>query len=235
MHARPTDSSPPLVPSSPIVRSLRVGLDHVSLPADGPVSASDVVDYARRISFTTFAPAGYVSGAPLHGIVPPAPQQEHFHASSLSRHAAEVKARDEARAAREKVAAEAREAAMTGEAPPVETIIKLLSAWRPGQPWPAGVPPPPGWRPGDPLTIGSTPDRPPKASEGQGQGQGQGQGGAVPAADGAAAGGAERRGPVKVVPFIQLDLNPDMEDAGDDFGSDEFEEVSGSDNDSDSD
>ena len=43
------------------------------------------------------------------------------------------------------------------------------------------------------------------------------------------------RGPVKVVPFIQLDLNPDMEDAGDDFGSDEFEEVSGSDNDSDSD
>ena len=33
--------------------------DHVRLPADGPVSAADVVEYARRISYTTFAPAGY--------------------------------------------------------------------------------------------------------------------------------------------------------------------------------
>ena len=53
---------------------LRCGMDHVSLPADGPVSASDVVDYARRISYTTFAPVGYVPGAPLHGVMPPAPQ-----------------------------------------------------------------------------------------------------------------------------------------------------------------
>ena len=54
------------------------GMDHVSLPADGAVSASDVVDYARRISYTTFAPAGYEPGAPLYGIVPPAPQDEYF-------------------------------------------------------------------------------------------------------------------------------------------------------------
>jgi len=33
-------------------------MDHVSLPAAGPVSAKDVVDYARRISYTTFAPIG---------------------------------------------------------------------------------------------------------------------------------------------------------------------------------
>jgi len=31
-------------------------------PVGGPVSAKDVVDYARRISYTTFAPAGYVPG-----------------------------------------------------------------------------------------------------------------------------------------------------------------------------
>ena len=71
------------------------GMDHVSLPADGAVSASDVVDYARRISYTTFAPAGYAPGGPLHGIVPPAPQDEHFAASHLARHAAEAEAREE--------------------------------------------------------------------------------------------------------------------------------------------
>lgn len=47
---------------------------------------------------------------------------------------------------------------------------------------------------------------------------------------GGAGGAAERQPPLKVVPFIQLDLNPDMDD-----GSDEFEEVSGSENESDSD
>ena len=69
--------------------------DHVSLPADGATTASDVVDYARRISYTTFAPAGYEPGGPLHGIVPPAPQDEHFAASHLARHAAEAEARSE--------------------------------------------------------------------------------------------------------------------------------------------
>ena len=47
------------------------GMDHVSLPADGAVSASDVVDYARRISYTTFAPAGYEPGALCTASFPP--------------------------------------------------------------------------------------------------------------------------------------------------------------------
>ena len=59
--------------------------DHISLPAGGPTTASDVVDYARRISYTTYAPAGYEPGAPLHGIMPPVPQEEHFGASHLAR------------------------------------------------------------------------------------------------------------------------------------------------------
>ena len=132
--------------------------DHVSLPAGGPTTASDVVDYARRISYTTYAPAGYEPGAPLHGIMPPAPQEEHFGASHLARHAAEVRAREEARRARAVVADEARRAAVAGATPPLETVIKLLSNWKPGQPWPAGIPPPPpGWKPGDPLTIAGAP------------------------------------------------------------------------------
>jgi hypothetical protein len=55
------------------------------------------------------------------------------------------------------------------------------------------------------------------------------------AAAGAAGTLPAKQQPLKVVPFIQLDLNPDLKDADDDFGSDEFEEVSGSDNESDSD
>ena len=228
-------------------------MDHVRLPADGPVSASDVVDYARRISYTTFAPVGYVAGAPLHGVMPPAPQDEHFHASHLARHAVEVKARNEARAAREsKMAAEARKAAAAssggvgGEAPPIETIIKLLSTWKPGQPWPAGIPPPPpGWKPGDPLHIGGA--APSGGARSAGEGVKPQAAAAETVGTAAAAGtaaGVKAKGPppsgaapnnkpapVKVVPFIQLDLNPDLEDADDDFGSDEFEEVSGSDND----
>ena len=43
-------------------------LQHISLPVGGPVSAKDVVDYARRISYTTFAPAGYVPGRGLLSI-----------------------------------------------------------------------------------------------------------------------------------------------------------------------
>ena len=148
------------------------------------------------------------------------------------------------------MAAEARKAASSGEAPPIETIIKLLSTWKPGQPWPAGIPPPPpGWKPGDPLHIGAAPTaskakaiggEPPGG--GSGKGVGRGEAGAEPGpgpgvgtgpghgiqieAVGAAAGAAavtaaaagvdrpvaakQKQAPIIVVPFIQLDLNPDM-------------------------
>ena len=48
---------------------------------------NDLLDYARRISYTTHAPNGYAPGAPLNGIMPPAPQEEHFQVSNLARHA----------------------------------------------------------------------------------------------------------------------------------------------------
>ena len=189
------------------------GMDHVSLPADGAVSASDVVDYARRISYTTFAPAGYEPGAPLYGIVPPAPQDEHFAASHLARHHARIEAREKARVAEAAVAEEARKKSVAGAMPPLEKVIELLSTWKPGQPWPAGIPPPPpGWKPGDPLQIGADADAKPAAP-----------------AETPSVAPAPAPKPRKVVPFVQLDLNPDMDDA-----SDEFEEVSGSERGSDS-
>ena len=196
------------------------GMDHVSLPADGAVSASDVVDYALRISYTTFAPAGYEPGAPLYGIVPPAPQDEHFAASHLARHHAQVQAREKARVAEAAVAEEARKKSVAGAMPPLEKVIELLSTWKPGQPWPAGIPPPPpGWKPGDPLQIGADTDAEPAAEKAPAE---------KPAPAPAPAPPAPPK-PRKVVPFVQLDLNPDMDDA-----SDEFEEVSGSERGSDS-
>ncbi len=197
--------------------------DHVRLPADGPVSAADVVEYARRISYTTFAPAGYQPGAPLHGIMPPAPQDEHFAASHLAAHAAQVRQREEARRAREKAAEEARKAASRGEMPPIETVIKLLSAWKPGQPWPAGIPaPPPGWKPGDPLHLGAPK---PKDDGDKGSSRVEPPAPVVPAAVTAPA--VKPAKPVMPkVPFVKIDLHSD---------SDEFEEVSASDYSSDSD
>ena len=200
------------------------GMDHVSLPADGAVSASDVVDYARRISYTTFAPAGYEPGAPLYGIVPPAPQDEHFAASHLARHHARVEAREKARVAEAAVAEEARKKSTAGAMPPLEKVIELLSTWKPGQPWPVGIPPPPpGWKPGDPLQIGADADAEPAAPAKTSPGK-------KPSAERAPAPAPPPAlKPRKVVPFVQLDLNPDMDDA-----SDEFEEVSGSERGSDS-
>ena len=45
----------------------------------------DVIDYAQRISYTTFAPFGYAPGQPLNGIMPPAPQEEHFQVGMCNR------------------------------------------------------------------------------------------------------------------------------------------------------
>ena len=119
------------------------------------------------------------------------------------------------------VAEEARKKSVAGAMPPLEKVIELLSTWKPGQPWPAGIPPPPpGWKPGDPLQIGADADAEPAAP-------------AVtekPSAEQAPAPAPPPAPkPRKVVPFVQLDLNPDMDDA-----SDEFEEVSGSERGSDS-
>jgi hypothetical protein len=80
-------------------------------------------------------------------------------------------------------------------------------------------PPPPGWKPGDPLQIGADADAEPAAETKKPSQAEQAPAPAPPPAP----------KPRKVVPFVQLDLNPDMDDA-----SDEFEEVSGSERGSDS-
>jgi hypothetical protein len=114
--------------------------------------------------------------------------------------------------------------------PPIETVISLLSTWKPGQPWPAGIPaPPPGWKPGDPLHLGAP--KPKDGAEGAKASDGKKQAAAtthvVPAAVTAPPRAHKPDKPaMPKVPFVKIDLHSD---------SDEFEEVSASDYSSDSD
>jgi hypothetical protein len=97
----------------------------------------------------------------------------------------------------------------------VEELIARLSKWKPGQPWPEGIPPPPpGWKPGDALHF----DLPKPVID-------SGVGLLVKPTSTV----AQAKAAPRVVPFVSLDLNPDLED--DDLRSidDDFEEVSSSD------
>lgn len=179
---------------------------------------SDLLEYARRISYTTYAPAGYVPGAPLCGALPPAPQEEHFKASKLAAYAAEMRAREKARASEAEARAqeEARRKALEEAASiPPEELIARLAKWKPGEPWPDGIPPPPpGWKPGDALNF----DLPRRETE---------IGALVKPTNAVAAVKAAPR----AVPFVSLDLNPDLDDEDLRSISDDFEEVSESDGD----
>jgi len=192
-------------------------------PRTGELKLTDLLDYARRISYTTFAPSAYVPGAPLCGMMPPAPQEEHFQVSKLAQHAADRKARAkaEAKAAEERAREEARRKMLEAAAAiPPEELIARLSKWKPGEPWPEGIPPPPpGWKPGDALRFDI-----PKMDEGVGA--------MVKPTNAVAAVKPAQR----VVPFVSLDLNPDLDDDHDARSiSDDFEEVSASEDDDDSD
>jgi len=96
-----------------------------------------------------------------------------------------------------------------------EELIARLSAWKPGEPWPEGIPPPPpGWKPGDPLHF----DLPkPRGDDGVGS--------LVKPTSTV----AQAKPAARVIPFVSLDLNPDLDDDDVRSISDDFEEVSESD------
>ena len=215
-------------PESACARDRETRRDRDRLPARGRLTTraragelklTDLLDYARRISYTTFAPSAYVPGAPLCGMMPPAPQEEHFQASKLAQHAADRRARAkaEAKAAEEREREETRRKMLAAAAAiPPEELIERLSKWKPGEPWPEGIPPPPpGWKPGDALRFDI-----PKMDEGVGA--------MVKPTNAIAAVKPTQR----AVPFVSLDLNPDLDDDHDARSiSDDFEEVSASEDD----
>ncbi|XP_065866919.1 mediator of RNA polymerase II transcription subunit 4 [Euphorbia lathyris] len=125
------------------------------------LNLSDILSYAHRISYTTFAPPEFGAGqAPLRGAFPPAPQDEQMRASQLYAFAdldVGLPKRDESKEKTIEAIIEPppppqpTETPLPGLFPPNFTIP---TGWKPGMPvvLPTDLPPPPpGWKPGDPL------------------------------------------------------------------------------------
>ncbi|KAJ0967016.1 hypothetical protein J5N97_023933 [Dioscorea zingiberensis] len=141
-------------------------LSHTSL------DLNDVLSYAHRISYTTFAPPEHGAGLPqLRGALPPAPQENEMRASMLY-HFADL---DVGVPPRKPV--ESKEGAAAGDdsgsqalieptpprepqsalpIPPPMLPIAVPPGWKKGMPveLPIELPPvPPGWKPGDPVPL----------------------------------------------------------------------------------
>lgn len=131
---------------------------------------SDILSYAHKISYTTFAPPEFGAGqGPLRGALPPAPQEEQMRASQLYNFADLDVGLPKAVETKEKTIEAIVEppppqpvdsnplanlSAIQGLLPPNFTIP---SGWKPGMPvqLPIDLPikPPPGWKPGDPVPL----------------------------------------------------------------------------------
>ncbi|XWS66946.1 hypothetical protein CRYUN_Cryun05aG0244000 [Craigia yunnanensis] len=132
------------------------------------LNLSDILSYAHRISYTTFAPPEFGAGqAPLRGALPPAPQDEQMRASQLYNFADLDVGLPKTVETKEKTV----EAIIEPPAQPVDTNalanltalqgllppnFSVPSGWKPGMPveLPTDLPvPPPGWKPGDPVPL----------------------------------------------------------------------------------
>ncbi|KAL0289382.1 UNVERIFIED_CONTAM: Mediator of RNA polymerase II transcription subunit [Sesamum calycinum] len=130
---------------------------------------SDILSYAHKISYTTFAPPEFGAGqAPLRGALPPAPQEEQMRASQLYNFADLDVGLPKMDEGKEKIIEPLMETpALPAESNPLANIsaiqgllppnIVVPSGWKPGMPveLPSDLPilPPPGWKPGDPITL----------------------------------------------------------------------------------
>ncbi|KAF5737586.1 mediator of RNA polymerase II transcription subunit 4 [Tripterygium wilfordii] len=131
---------------------------------------SDILSYAHRISYTTFAPPEFgANQAPLRGALPPAPQDEQLRASQLYSFADLDVGLPKIVDTREKTI----EPMIEPPPPPADTNplsnlpgiqgllppnITVPSGWKPGMPVElptdlASIVPPPGWKPGDPVSL----------------------------------------------------------------------------------
>lgn len=172
------------------------------------LNLSDILSYAHRISYTTFAPPEFGAGqAPLRGALPPAPQDEQMRASQLYAFA-NLDIGLPKSDLDEKLIEPFMELQAQQGIPGIVPNIVVPSGWKPGMPveLPSDLPilPPPGWKPGDPvplppLDVGRAADQlPPRPIPAQG----------VPKAP----------EPIQVR-HVQLDIDDDSSDYSSDDGS----------------
>lgn len=114
---------------------------------------SDILSYAHKISYTTFAPPEFGAGqAPLRGALPPAPQEEQLRASQLYNFADLDIGLPKTDEGKEKIIEPLIEipAAPAAEINPLTSIPAVPGMIPQNFVIPA---PPPGWKPGDPITL----------------------------------------------------------------------------------
>ncbi|CDP19144.1 unnamed protein product [Coffea canephora] len=151
-------------------KSEDVAEDSSTTTVASQLKLSDILSYAHRISYTTFAPPEFGAGqAPLRGALPPAPQEEQMRASQLYAFADLDVGLPKTDEHKKKIIEPLIEtpvgqpaepnplanlAGMQGLLPP---NIAVPSGWKPGMPveLPSDLPilPPPGWKPGDPVAL----------------------------------------------------------------------------------
>lgn len=187
---------------------------------------NEVLAYAHRISYTTFAPPEHGAAlAPLRGALPPAPQDNEMRASQLYHFAdLDVGVPKKALEAKERTAERITESLIEPTPPREETSMPILPpllpitvppGWKKGMP--VELPPelplvPPGWKPGDPVplpllegvVVGN------KAEE-------QRVGG-LPLLSGLLPPQPKAPEPIQVK-YVQLDINPDQDEYSSDYSS----------------
>lgn len=105
-------------------------------------AARQTLQFAHRLSYTTFAPPGYIPGGPLGLFRPPAPQEHQMCFSGLHQLSNEI------------TAAAAAPPQPEAPADPAAAITTMLAGM--GIVLPPGFrppPPPPGWKPGDAIDF----------------------------------------------------------------------------------
>ncbi|KAJ0571404.1 putative mediator complex, subunit Med4 [Helianthus annuus] len=129
------------------------------------LNLTDILSYAHRISYTTFAPPEFGAGtAPLRGALPPAPQEEQMRASMLYSFAdldvGLPKSDNKDKFTIEPLVENQNDPnllANMGIKDMLPPNIVVPSGWKPGMPvqLPTDLPilPPAGWKPGDPVAL----------------------------------------------------------------------------------
>ncbi|KAH0455791.1 hypothetical protein IEQ34_015823 [Dendrobium chrysotoxum] len=187
---------------------------------------NEVLAYAHRISYTTFAPPEHGAGlAPLRGALPPAPQDNEMRASQLY-HFADLdvgvpkKAPEGKEGAAEKITESLIEPTPPREEaplhiPPPMLPITVPPGWKKGMPveLPLELPlVPPGWKPGDPVPL-----PPLEGVVVVNKGEEQRVGG-VPLLSGLLLPQPKAPEPIQVK-YVQLDINPDQDEYSSDYSS----------------
>ncbi|AES76951.2 putative mediator complex, subunit Med4 [Medicago truncatula] len=151
------------------------GSEDVSLTTStvsSQLKLSDILSYAHRISYTTFAPPEFGAGqAPLRGALPPAPQDEQMRASQLYNFAdLDIGLPKSAETTEKTIEAiieppplQPVDANSLANLPGIQGLLPpnftVPAGWKPGMPvqLPIDIPikPPPGWKPGDPVALDS--------------------------------------------------------------------------------